>query len=138
MSTEEHDDRSSSGIWVTSDLNPDGSSSYIVTVSVNNDVALSLKADAAVRYVTAVYRAAVMAEHDAAVMRQLCARLGLDRKTAGMAILDLRDDREPVQVAATSPLKFEPIISASLGNTMKRTLSNPPPAARERRKDSPA
>jgi hypothetical protein len=99
------------GIWVTSDLNPDGSASYLVTVSATGDVALSLAADAAVRYVAAVFRAAVIAQHDAAVMAQLSA-LGLDKRTAGQAVVDMRQDREPVQDAATAPLRFEPIVSA--------------------------
>jgi hypothetical protein len=101
------------GIWVYSDLNPDGSASYIVTISASDDVALSLKADAAVRYVAAVYRAAVIALHDAAVFQQLTGPLGLDIELAGSMIIDMRKDREPVQVTATAPLKYEPVVSAS-------------------------
>jgi hypothetical protein len=102
-----------SAIWVTSDINPDGSASYIVTVSATNDVALSLRADDAVRYVAAVTRAAVIARHDAAVVNQLRGPIGLDPKDAGYTIVELRQDREPVQDDATAPMRFEPIISGS-------------------------
>lgn len=101
------------GIWVYSDVNPDGSASYIVTVTAGDDVALSLKADAAVRYVAAVYRAAVIAQHDAAVTQQLHGRLGLTLDVVARTVIDLRADREPSQESATTPLKFEPIVSGT-------------------------
>lgn len=112
--TEQHDSEPEQrdGIWVTSDANPDGSPSYIVTVSVSDDVALSLKADAAVRYVATVTRAAVLARHDAAVMRQLTGRIGLTVKDAGYTIAEMRQDREPVHDEHTAPLRFEPIVAA--------------------------
>jgi hypothetical protein len=102
------------GVWVTSDLNPDGSTDYIVTVSANDDCALSLKADAAVRYCAAVTRAATIAQHDAAVLAQLT-RVGISAESAGLTVVELRQDREPVADAATAPLRFEPIVSGSSG-----------------------
>lgn len=111
--TDATNDQEPDGIWVTTDLNLDGTSTYTVTVSVNADLALSLQADKAVRYVAAVYRAAVIAQHDSAVIQQLSGRLGLDKSTAASTVVDLRQDREPVQNAATVPLRFEPIVSGS-------------------------
>jgi hypothetical protein len=111
VTEQEHDDELT-GIWVTSDVNPDGSASYIVTVSAGDDVALSLNADAAVRYVAAVHRASAIAQHDAAVLQQFSGKLGMDKRLASSVIMDLRKDREPVQNAATAPLRFEPIVAA--------------------------
>lgn len=100
-------------MWVTSELNPDGSTGYIVTVSASDDIALSLKADAAVRYVATVTRAGVIARHDAAVIRQMIRRLGLSAYDAAMTVKDLRADREPLNDAATVPLIFTPIVSGT-------------------------
>jgi hypothetical protein len=111
VSTEPDDE--DAAIWVISDCNPDGSASYIVTVQVNEDVALSLKADAAVRYVATVNRAAVIAKHDAGVMHQLSGVTGLTRRDAAMMVLELRKDREPLHDEDTAPLRYEPIVSGT-------------------------
>lgn len=111
-SSDEHDRE---GIWVYSDLTADGQSNYTVTVSADPDTVFSLKADAAMRYVAAVFRAATVAQHDAAVIHQLSTKLGLDKKMAAMTIVDLRDDREPAAVEATAPLRFEAIVSNTTG-----------------------
>jgi hypothetical protein len=99
------------GVWVVSDVTTEGSSMYTVTVHAGPDTALTLKADAAVRYVAAVYRAAVIAQHDAAVIQQLLS-LGCEEQAAASAVVDMREDREPLAVEATVPLRFEPIVAA--------------------------
>lgn len=102
-------------IWVISDVPANGSPNYIVTVQASNDIALSLNAKQAGRYANTVIRAAVIARHDAAVLRQLCARPGggVSREAAAQTIADLRRDRPPLQHGMTAPLTFEPIVSAT-------------------------
>lgn len=111
-------------LWATSELNPDGSTDYIVTVTATDDCALSLKGDAAIRYCQAVTRAGVIAEHDAAVMAQLTRTLTITKIDAALTVGDLRQDREPVQDAATLPLRFEPIVSAGTGKPYVHLWAN--------------
>jgi len=109
--TNHDDDRHAGCMSVSSNFNWDGTANYVVTVSAGPDIALSLKAAAAVRYVATVVRAGVIAQHDAAVMKQLLAR-DLDIGTAASTIVDLRADREPLNTAATVPLRYAPIVAA--------------------------
>lgn len=100
------------GIWVATRIKLDGSPSYKVTISLGPSVIRSINAEEAVRYVAAVYRTAVIAEHDAAVMRQLNGKIGMPLELAGSVVMDLRADRDSVRDDATLPLRFDPIISA--------------------------
>lgn len=96
---------SSDTIWVQSDLLPDGT--YVTAIHYDDDRSRVLDHAAGLAYVTEVLRAAVQAEHDAAVIRQLMAT-GLGPKLAASVVADLRADRAPLDDAATAPLTLRP------------------------------
>lgn len=97
-------------IWVISDVTPNGT--YVATIQAGPDRAITLDRTQATAYVMAVLTAAVYAEYDAAVIRQHTA-LGLGLPTAAGAVKDMRADRAPLDDAATSPLRFESIVTAA-------------------------
>lgn len=97
-------------IWVISDVAPDGT--YVTTVQASDDVAVVLDRDRALAYAVALYTAVGYAEYDAAVLAQLTT-LGVGDRMAAECVADLRDDRAPVDDAATAPLRFVPLVTAA-------------------------
>jgi hypothetical protein len=96
------------GLWVRSDVMPDGS--YGVAVSVGADFARTLDRDEAIAYAIACFARATEVEHDTAVLRLLVNRLGLGPKDAGQVVAnDLRPDRPDVH-DATEPIRFSGMI----------------------------
>lgn len=94
----------SEGLWVRSDLMPDGT--YGVAISVGADRSWTLNLDQAVAYAVACHARATEVEHDTAVLRLLTDTLGIPAKTASQVIVsDLRPDRPDAQ-DATKPLRF--------------------------------
>jgi hypothetical protein len=106
------DDRNS--IWVQSDLAPDGST-YVTSIHYDADQSRILTPETAYAYVAEVFRAAVMAEHDAAVIRQLRA-MNITLKEAAGIVAELREDRPPLDDAATAPLRLVPGVSLRTGD----------------------
>lgn len=100
-------------IWVQSDVLPDGT--YVTAIHYDDDQSRILDRAAGLAYVAEVFTAAVHAEHDAAVVRQLTG-LGLDLESAARAIAELRADRPPLADAVTAPLRLVPGVSAKTGN----------------------
>lgn len=95
-------------VWVTSEVQPDGS--YAVTVAFTDDVAVTLDTTRAAEYAVAVLDAVQAAEYDAAVLAQLHG-LGLAEKAAATFIAeDLRPKRPPLRETGT-PLELVPGIS---------------------------
>ncbi|MPZ66238.1 MAG: hypothetical protein GEU83_12215 [Pseudonocardiaceae bacterium] len=91
------------GLWVRSEVMPDGS--YGVGVSVEGDYAFSLNRDQAVAYAVACFTRATEADHDTAVLR-LLTQVGVPAKHAGQVVAnDLRPDR-PDEHTDTQPLRF--------------------------------
>lgn len=82
------DDR---GLWVRSDPRADGT--YGITVTVGADFAWSLDQGEAVAYATLTFKAAMTAEHDAAVFEALRRLPDLDDEWAAKTIRDLREKR---------------------------------------------
>lgn len=105
------DDRDA--IWVQSDLAPDGST-YVTAIHYDADQSRILTPETAYAYVNEVFRASVMAEHDAAVIRQLRAT-GVDLEAAAQAVATMREDRPPLNDAATAPLRLVPGVSLRTG-----------------------
>lgn len=105
--------REGEGLWVRSDLMPDGCT-YQVSVDVGSDVTIPLGRQACIDYAMAVLTAAMHAQHDAAIVRQLTS-IGIDMDTATMALTAVRKGRAPVDDAATEPLLFVPGVSAFTG-----------------------
>lgn len=97
-------------IWVVSDVAPDGT--YVTTVQASDDTAVVLNRKRALRYAMAVYTAVAYAEYDAAVLNQLVS-MGIGQEMAARCIADLRADRAPVDDAATDPLRFVPLVTAT-------------------------
>lgn len=95
-------------IWVQSDPLPDGT--YVTAIHYDDDRSRVLDHTAGLAYVTEVLRAAVQAEHDAAVIRHLMAT-GLGPNLAASVVADLRADRPPIDDAATAPLTLRPGVS---------------------------
>lgn len=102
----------SATIWVQSDLLPDGT--YVTAIHYNDDQSRVLDRQTGMAYVAEIFTAAVHAEHDAAVLRQLTS-IGVERATAGQAVVDLRADRPPLNDAATAPLRLAPGVSHRTG-----------------------
>jgi len=92
------------GLWVRSDVLPDGS--YSVSVSCDADHAWTLTPAEAVAYAAQCVRRATEAEHDAAVL-SLLASLGIATVSAVQLVLD---DLRPARPASTGPVEvaFEP------------------------------
>lgn len=102
--------RMTDGLWVRSDVLPDGS--YGVAINVGDDRAWTLNRDQAIAYAVACFTRATEAEHDAAVIGLLTAT-GMELRTAGAVVVkDLRPDR-PDDDTATKPLRFIPSYGAN-------------------------
>lgn len=99
-------------IWVQSDRLPDGT--YVAAIHYDADRSRVITPAEALRYVVTVHEAATRAEHDAAVVAQLTS-FGLDLRTVGQALAELRDARRPLDDAATAPLRLTPGVSADRG-----------------------
>lgn len=96
-------------VSVVSDLAADGRT-YVVTVQLDGDTARTLDRDQGNAWVNTVLAVAARAEHDALVLRQLTA-MGISLHEAAQCIADLREDRPPLDVAATEPMRLEPGVS---------------------------
>jgi hypothetical protein len=98
------------GLWVRSDVLPDGS--YGVTVNVGADRAWTLPRRAAEQYAVACHDAAVAAEHDAAVVRLLTA-MGMDLPLVGQFVAkDLRPGRPAERLQVLRGLRYLPGVTA--------------------------
>jgi hypothetical protein len=109
-------------LWVSSDRAPNGNGVYVTTVSLGDDITLTLTRDQAVRYVTTVVGVAERAVHDAAVLGQLCAvanpanpRDPDTMRAAAVIVAELRNDRPPLDDAATRPLLYRSGVSGLTG-----------------------
>lgn len=97
---DEHD-----SIWVQSDLLPDGT--YVTAVHYTADHSRILTRQEGLAYVDQVLTAAVWAQHDAAVVRQLLS-MDIALTAAAASIADLRADRPPLDPKITAPLTLTP------------------------------
>lgn len=97
-------------IWVISDVTPFGT--YVVTVQVGDDMAVTLDRSRAMRYALTVVDATTRAEYDAAVFAQMSALGIADERTAAEPLIQLRTDRPPLDDDATAPLRFEPVVTS--------------------------
>ena len=79
------------GLWVRSEVLPDGS--YAVGLSVGGDRAWTLTRDAAVAYAVACFARATQAEHDAAVFSLLVKIVLSKQVAAAMIMKEIRPDR---------------------------------------------
>lgn len=100
----DNDLRDDEGLWVRSEVMPDGS--YGVAVNVGADTSWSLNRPQAISYATTCYERATEAEHDAAVFRLFTEKLNMpERAVAQMLVKEIRPDR-PTDHTATKPLEF--------------------------------
>lgn len=107
------------GLWVRSEVMPDGS--YGVGLNVGADRSWALNRSQAVDYAVACYTRATEAEHDAAVFG-LLTHIGLPQRTvAELLVKDLRPDR-PDDHTATHPLRFTVAIDRTLRPFLKMEL----------------
>lgn len=106
------DDRDA--IWVQSDLAPDGTT-YVTAIHYDDDKSRILTPETAYAYVAEMFRAAVIAEHDAAVIRQLRA-MDIKLEDAAGIVAELREDRPPLNDATTAPLRLVPGVSLKTGD----------------------
>lgn len=102
-----------STVYVQSEPLADGT--YVTAVHYGADRSRILDRQTAMAYVADIFTAAVRAEHDAAVIRQLLG-LGLDLETAAQAIADLRADRPALDDTVTVPFRLVLGVSAKTGN----------------------
>lgn len=85
---------------------------YICTLELDNRPLRALSPAEALAYVTELMWAVTCAEYDAAVLAQLTAVKKLDMEHISWVMRGLREDRRPVQPAATYPVVYTPIVSA--------------------------
>ncbi|MGH3813433.1 MAG: hypothetical protein ACRDUV_13425, partial [Pseudonocardiaceae bacterium] len=102
----------SDSVWIKSEPTVDGTA-YVVTLEASDDVAVTLTPERALRYAWGVLDAAHRASYDAAVLAQLTSvgRQQLSVETVAQMVIDMREDRPPLDEAATAPLRFEPGVS---------------------------
>lgn len=104
-------------LWVTSDLTPSGD--YALAIQYSEDGIFYPRGPVA--YARAVIDCALRAAYDAAVMGQMRHVVGRgdaeldDAAIFHSTIKPLREDRPPVNAAATEPLVFTPIMAARNG-----------------------
>lgn len=98
-------------VWVISDLMPDGVT-YVPTIHIGEDVAFPLEGDKALAYALAVQRAAERADYDEIVCTQLMELLKGNGRLVAEVIGTMREQRPPLDDAATAPFTFEPFVSA--------------------------
>lgn len=106
-------DQPHEAVWVSSKFTPDGT--YILAIEFSLDVALPLNTDQARAYSAEVLRATVIAQYDAAILRQLTETLHATTKDAALAVRMLRDDRPELDKTALGPLCITPSVSAITG-----------------------
>lgn len=92
-------------ISLYSEVGPDGRYGIVLA---RGDTQRWLTYEQVLLHCTATIRAAVCAEHDAAVFKQLTGPLELPLTHAGQTVQDLRDRRPPVDAQALQPLGLEP------------------------------
>jgi hypothetical protein len=93
-------------VWIKTEPSLDGST-YVVTVEVSADRAITLTPQSAPRYAMAILAAVSRAEYDAAVFAQMSPLIN-DLKAVGQLISDLRKDRPDIDISATAPLEIRP------------------------------
>lgn len=107
--TDPADDDESGGLWVRSEVMPNGT--YGVALNVGADRAWSLDRDRAVAYAVACFARATEAEHDAAVFGMLTSVNGIDEELAALLIArDLRPGRAD-EHDDTKPLKYNVVLN---------------------------
>lgn len=111
-------DDTPTGIWVTSDVLPDGT--YGLTVQYTDDVAVSFDRATATAYAREVFDAATAAAYDAAVVdqfNQLSNDTNAERRVAatGHVVHQLRATRPPLDQDALGILALTPGVSAYTG-----------------------
>lgn len=95
------------GFWIRTEPTVDGRA-YVVTLSIDQDYAVTLTPTRATQYAMALLDAVAEAEYDAAIFAQLSGKLGLDVETAGQLVVDMRQERVDHEAAG---LMFVPCVS---------------------------
>lgn len=98
------------GFWVISDLTITGD--YVATIQFSDDRSRALDRAGATAYAYTLLGACERADYDAAVVAQMTRKLGMPAENVPDLLRDVRAGRPPLDHAATSPLRFEPGISA--------------------------
>ncbi len=99
--------------WVASEvppanLMPGATAQYAVTVTARG-VVLPLTRQTGLAYCATVMEAAARAEYDQVVYAHLHSIFG-DHRQALNAVMELREDRAPLDDTATAPFRFEPLV----------------------------
>lgn len=93
-------------IIILSDLAPD-ERTYIVTVQLDGHTARTLDRDQGTAWARTVLDAAMRAEHDAHIIRELHHTVGMPLPLATSVVADLRADRPPLDDTTTAPMRLE-------------------------------
>jgi len=100
-------------VHVESEIN--GAGTYTLTVTLTADRAFALDSATAREYALMVIAAAMHADHDAAVSRQIMAMDRSNAMDAALVIFDLREKRGELKPVDGVPLTYEAIVSVSTG-----------------------
>lgn len=98
-----------SSFWAHTNPTLDGV--YRATVEIGEDVARVLTPTQAQAYAHVFIESAVRATYDAAVYAQM-RDLGLDHNSAGLCVMDLREERPELDMGPVKPLRLEPGVNA--------------------------
>lgn len=100
-------------VWIKTGPTLDGKS-FMVEVEIDKDTSIVLDRTNCLEYGYAILSAVAHAEYDAAVMKQLTSKLEIKPEDALQVVLDMRQDRAPINMAATSPLALVPGVNKEL------------------------
>lgn len=106
-------DLADDAVWVSTKYTADGT--YVLFIEFSREVIFALNIDQARAYSAEVFRATAIAQHDAAVLKQLTEKLQAPEQVAAMSVQMLRADRPELDSAALGPLSITPSVSAFTG-----------------------
>lgn len=110
----------SDGFWICTEPTIDGKT-YVVTLSMSEDLAFTLTPIRASAYATALLAAVADAEYDHAIFRQITEKVGMAEELAFQLVRDVRNERPQREAAG---LKFIPGVSARKRHPFVQVTSN--------------
>lgn len=113
-------------VWIRTEPTVDGKS-FMVVIEIDEDHAITLDRENANAYAYAILEAVARASYDAAVYSQIRTRISEDPHVAGHLIVDLREERPPIDFSIMAPMSFRDGVNQK-GKPFLTILFNDEPA----------